>query len=189
MTRTTLAVLVSIASAGPLIALAPVQPEAPAIAPVAQDAEHKAEVMKLLASLEGQWRLVQEDGSLSKEVSVFKPSSAGTVVREIMMVGEPHEMTNLYHMDGDRVVCTHYCAAGNQPRMVAEKLEQTDRGPSLNFLVESVSNYVEGHDHYMGGLKLVFVDDETVEQHWTSFDAKGESAGEMVFVLKRDADA
>lgn len=189
MTRTKLAVLVSIAAAGPLIALAPVQPEAAPIEPVAQNVEHKAKVMKMLAGLEGTWRMVQEDGSLSKEISVFKPSSAGSVVRELMMAGEPHEMTNLYHMDGDTVVCTHYCAMGNQPRMVAkEGVEQTDDGPAINFHVDSVSNYVEGHDGYMGGLKLVFVDADTVHQVWTSFNGAGEVASTMTFVLKRDAD-
>lgn len=194
MTRARLAVLVSIAAAGPLLALAPSQPEAARqaqpIEPVAQDADHKARVMKLLAGLEGTWRLVQEDGSLSKETSVFKPSSAGAVVREIMMVGEPHEMTNLYHMDGDAVVCTHYCAVGNQPRMVATKgIEDTDEGPAIDFHVDSVSNYLEAHDHYMGGLKLVFVDSDTVHQVWTTFNAEGEVAHAMTFVLKRDADA
>ena len=193
MTRTKLAVLVSIAAAGPLIALAPApqdgQPAAEPIQPVAQDAEKKAETMKLLGGLEGTWRLVQEDGSLSKETSVFKLSSAGAVVREVMMVGEPHEMTNLYHMDGDAVVCTHYCAVGNQPRMVAKNgVEDTDEGPAIDFHVDSVSNYVEGQDHYMGGLKLVFVDSDTVHQVWTTFNGEGGVAGQMTFVLKRDAD-
>ncbi len=186
MTTTRLAVLVSIAAAGPLLALAPVQPEVPAIDPVAADADKSAETMKLLASLEGEWRLVQEDGTLSEEVSVFKPSSAGSVVREIMMVGEPHEMTNLYHMDGERVVCTHYCAVGNQPRMIADGIEHTDRGPSLDFRVDSVSNFTEGQDHYMGGLRLNFIDGDTVEQVWTTFNAGGEVDHQMVFVLKRD---
>ncbi|MEL6796892.1 MAG: hypothetical protein AAFO89_08720 [Planctomycetota bacterium] len=193
MTRTKLTVLVSIAAAGPLIALAPApqdgQPAAEPIQPVAQDAEKKAETMKLLGGLEGTWRLVQEDGSLSKETSVFKLSSAGAVVREVMMVGEPHEMTNLYHMDGDAVVCTHYCAVGNQPRMVAKKgVEDTDEGPAIDFHVDTVSNYVEGQDHYMGGLKLVFVDADTVHQVWTTFNGEGGVAGQMTFVLKRDAD-
>ncbi len=189
MKRTTLAVLVSIAAAGPLFALAPLQPEAKPITPVAQDAENRTAVMKRLASLEGNWRMVQEDGSLSKEVSAFKPSSGGSVVREVMMVGEPHEMTNLYHMDGDSVVCTHYCAVGNQPRMVATKgIEQTDEGPAIDFKVDSVSNFVEGQDHYMGGLRLVFVDADTVHQVWTTFNADGAVAHTMTFVLKRDAD-
>ena len=84
---------------------------------------------------------------------------------------------------------THYCAVGNQPRMVATNgIEQTDDGPAIDFLVESVSNYVEGQDHYMGGLKLVFVDSDTVHQIWTTFNGKGEVDHQMTFVIKRDAD-
>ena len=29
------------------------------------------------------------------------------------------DMISMFNLDGDRVVLTHYCAAGNQPRMVA----------------------------------------------------------------------
>ena len=32
--------------------------------------------------------------------------------------GEGHEdMISMFHMDGDRLIMTHYCGAGNQPRM------------------------------------------------------------------------
>jgi hypothetical protein len=179
--------LTGLALTGAAIALQP-EAEAPAIEPVPQDESHSGAVMQLLASLEGQWRLEQEDGSLSEAFSAFKVSSAGSVVREIMAVGEPHEMTNLYHMDGDSVVCTHYCATGNQPRMIADGIEETDRGKSLDFKVDSVSNFTEGQDHYMGGLKLVFIDEDTVEQVWTTFNPDGEVAGQMTFVMKRDAE-
>jgi hypothetical protein len=179
--------LAGLALMGAAIASQP-KAEAPAIEPVPQDGTHSEAVMQLLASLEGEWRLEQEDGSLSEAFSAFKVSSAGSVVREIMAVGEPQEMTNLYHMDGDTVVCTHYCAAGNQPRMIADGIEQTDRGKSLEFKVDSVSNFTKGQDHYMGGLKLVFIDDDTVEQVWTTFNAEGEVAGQMTFVMKRDSE-
>ncbi len=32
--------------------------------------------------------------------------------------GTPHEMVTMFHMDGDKLMATHYCAAHNQPRMV-----------------------------------------------------------------------
>ncbi|MEM8757562.1 MAG: hypothetical protein AAGF47_07250 [Planctomycetota bacterium] len=156
------------------------------IAPVATNETKSAETMAVLARLEGDWRLQGEDGSLGEEISRFAVSSGGSVVREVMMVGKPHEMTNLYHMDGNAVVCTHYCAVGNQPRMVATGLEQTELGPSLNFTIDTVSNFTEAHDHYMGGLRLTVVDADTVHQDWTTFNADGGVAGTMQFVLKRD---
>jgi len=147
-----------------------------------QEADDK--VLGALASLEGEWQLVDENGNLVNG-SEFKLTSAGSVVREIMFPGDPHEMTNTYHMDGTKVVCTHYCAAGNQPRMVATGMEDTPDGPSLHFKLDSVSNYRKDHDHYMGELRLTLVDANTIHQDWKSLDANGEVANEMTFVMKR----
>ncbi len=142
------------------------------------------ETLTTLASLEGEWEMVSADGTTGPG-SVFSLTAGGSAVREIMFPGHGHEMTNLYHMDGDSVVCTHYCAAGNQPRMVATGLAQTDKGTALDFKVDSVSNFIEGHDHYMGGLTLTIVDENTLHQDWTSFDEDGKEAGVVNFVFKR----
>lgn len=139
----------------------------------------QAAAMDSLAQLEGTWEMEGPDGSAAE--ITFASSSNGSVVREVMFPGTPSEMTNLYHMDGDKLVCTHYCAAGNQPRMVASAMGED----AFDFRIESVSNLLDSHDHYMGGLKLVMVDENTLEEHWTSLDQDGNVAGEMVFVLKR----
>ncbi|MEO0512077.1 MAG: hypothetical protein AAF108_04175 [Planctomycetota bacterium] len=151
----------------------------------AHDAERAASAMALLAGLDGEWELANPSEEIPEGRAVFAVSSAGSVVREIMVPGTPHEMTNLYHMDGDVVVCTHYCAAGNQPRMVATEVAELDGSPGLVFELDSVSNFLEDHSHYMGGLTLVFVSEDRIDQRWTSFDASGETAGEMVFEMKR----
>lgn len=154
--------------------------------PVAADPVVEKAVMDRLASLAGEWHMVGEDGQSPSGSTVFAVSSAGSVLREVMMPGQPHEMTNVYHMDGSRVVCTHYCAAGNQPRMVATGLSTDAEGrPVIDFAFESVSNLRESHDHYMGGLRLTFVDDSTLYQDWTSFNKNGETDHTMTFVLKR----
>ncbi len=40
-----------------------------------------------------------------------------------MYPGMEHEMTNMYTLDGNTLVMTHYCAGGNQPRMRATGVE------------------------------------------------------------------
>lgn len=146
--------------------------------------ETQATAMETLGQFEGEWQLVGEDGELGPG-STFEVTSAGSIVREIMFEGHDHEMTNVYHMDGDQLVCTHYCAVGNQPRMVAS----IDGGNSFAFKTDYVSNLLEAQDHYMGGLKLVLVDDNTLEQHWTTFNMDGEVAYEMTFVMKKGGTA
>lgn len=141
--------------------------------------ETQASALTTLAKLEGEWEMQMPDGATGPG-STFKLTSNGSIVREIMFPGG-NEMTNVYHMDGDKLVCTHYCAAGNQPRMVAD----VDGGNSFDFQVDYVSNLLPSHQVYMGGLKLVLVDDNTLEQHWTSFNKEGEVAGEMTFVMMK----
>lgn len=144
-----------------------------------------AALMSALSALEGEWRTQDENGGWVT-ATVFTVSSNDSVIREVMFPGTPNEMTNVYHMDGTKAVVTHYCAAGNQPRMVATGITQTDEGPAIDYTLDRVSNLRPDHTHVMGGLRVVFLSDTHIRQDWTSFDpASGEVAGEMSFDLTR----
>jgi hypothetical protein len=71
-----------------------------------------------IAALAGEWR-VQERPSLR---IVFEPTAGGSVIIERWMVGERMHSLTVYHLDGERLVATHYCPQGNQPRMVASSV-------------------------------------------------------------------
>lgn len=114
-----------------------------------------------------------------KATAVFAGSSAGSTVREIMAPGGEHEMTNMYHLDGDQIVVTHYCGAGNQPRMVSTMITPG----RIVFELDDISNYTGGPHGYMGRLELEFVNKDHVIQHWTNFDSP--ETGTAVFDLKR----
>ena len=103
------------------------------------------DVMSKLAALEGEWTLLDENGADTGVVgAVFKPTANGSAVREIMMPGNDHEMLNVYHADGDRVLMTHYCAAGNQPRLTI--MPAGDDRLELRF--ESITNLAhDGANH------------------------------------------
>ena len=143
-----------------------------------------SQMLGALASLEGDWQMQDQNGDWIPS-SEFKLTSAGSMVREIMFPGSPNEMTNTYHMDGTGVVCTHYCAAGNQPRMVASSMEESEDGRRLHFKLHSVSNYRPEHDHFMGEMTLTLVDANTLQQNWKSLDRDGNVASDMTFVMKR----
>ena len=103
------------------------------------------DVMAKLTALEGEWTLVDENGSDTGVVgAVFKPTANRSAVSEVMMPGGDHEMLNVYHADGDRVLMTHYCAAGNQPR-----LEVVPAGEDrLELRFDSITNLPhEGANH------------------------------------------
>lgn len=102
-------------------------------------------------------------------------------MREVMLPNSDHEMTNLYHMDGESLLLTHYCAVGNQPRMRAVRSETKD---ILAFNFDSVTNLGALGDHYMGQMRLVFVDSDHIRQEWYSF-TNGTLGKPTIFELSR----
>ena len=47
---------------------------------------------------------------------VYGVTAAGTAVMEALFPETDHEMLTVYHLEGNDLVLTHYCAMGNQPR-------------------------------------------------------------------------
>jgi hypothetical protein len=68
-----------------------------------------------LKTLQGSWT-GKTSGGMPVSVSFRMTAGDTTLMSEIHM-GE--EMMSMIHMDGDRLLLTHYCGAGNQPRMQA----------------------------------------------------------------------
>lgn len=133
-------------------------------------------------ALAGTWDVLDDKGN-STGTTTFAVSSKGSVVREVMLVGTDHEMTNMYHMDGPTMVVTHYCAVGNQPLMRAAP--EAIKPGRIAFTFDHASNYnpsVGGH--VMGDLTLVMVDADHLRQEWASYD-KGKPAGNVAFELRR----
>lgn len=146
--------------------------------------DHDAAMIGQIKALDGAWMMTDENG---QEVvgTVYHSTSAGSAVQEVMFPGTPHEMVNLYHMDGPNLVVTHFCAVGNQPRMVAHAAETNADGARVyRFAFDSVTNWRPEHDHCMGGLTLT-IDGDRLIQKWESLDAKGNPAGSMEFELVR----
>ncbi len=175
--RRTLAVLAVVAAAAGCRSASPsVHPDTVA--------DQDPALLGAISKLAGEWEMTGEDGT-KQVASRFAVTAAGSAVREIMFPGHDHEMTNLYHMDGGALVCTHYCAAGNQPRMVARKASKTDEGTAFLFEFESVTNLRESHDHYMGNMTLTILSDGSLRQDWRSYDRDGNLTDPVTFMYTR----
>jgi len=145
-----------------------------------------------LKSMEGTWtgsaqgegEAAEEDEGHGGEVKhVFAVSAAGTVVMETMMPGTDHEMINMYHLDGEELVLTHYCAGGNQPTMRMNRAAST--ADSLSFDFTGGSNLNPAKDPHIHSAKIVFKEGGKVQSNWFAYNA-GEEAGQMSFNLARN---
>ena len=102
------------------------------------------------------------------EITLRVTSRGNALVHEIHQVGVPddparydHPLTTLY-MDGDRLLLTHYCDAGNRPRM--EGTVSRD-GKMVEFDFLDVSGSVKyGHMHHA---VFTMVDADHHMEDWT----------------------
>jgi hypothetical protein len=144
--------------------------------------KEKGTALDAFKNLAGEWVGKGGDAKDSHEAKVtYKVTSNGSAVVETIDPGGNHEMVTMIHLDGDKVVLTHYCALGNQPRMKAPaKLD----GKKVAFEFADATNLKSDRDMHMHNVTYTFVDEDTIKTEWTHY-MDGKAAGTMVFELKR----
>lgn len=117
-----------------------------------------------LKSLAGTWQatMLKPDGD--KTSVVYRVTGSGSVVMETMFAGTDHEMINMYTLNGDTIVATHYCSAGNQP--VLRLNSAKSNGNELVF--DYVSHTGKATEPYIDGVTIRFQDDGKVLEEWSS---------------------
>jgi hypothetical protein len=117
-----------------------------------------------LVSLAGEWSgNATGDGQTFPMAVRYRLTANGSVVEETLFPGTPHEMVTMYHLDGDRLMLTHYCSAGNQPRMVAS----TDGdAKTLEFDFIDGTNMKSTNDMHMHAGKIVVKDADHIQSSW-----------------------
>ena len=116
-----------------------------------------------LKALDGNWQGKTATGGLVR-VS-FQTTSGGFTVLQMLKVSGWPEKPTLYHLDGNRLMLTHYCSANNQPRMTSDgKLD--DRG-ALHFSLLDITNLASEEAMHMRKMMLRFVDKDHIVQEWT----------------------
>lgn len=111
-----------------------------------------------LKGLAGQWEGMAEG---QKQTITWKLISAGSVMMEEM---EHESMVSMYHVDNDRLLMTHYCAAQNQPRMQAEVSAD---GKTIAFKFIDGTNLGKSGEGHMHSMVLTIVDQNHITERWT----------------------
>jgi hypothetical protein len=114
-----------------------------------------------LKNLAGEWEGKTPDGK-TVTVSYRLVSNESALVETLSPPGE--EMVTVYHIDGDSLMLTHYCAANNQPRMRATPSAGVKE---LTFKFVDATNLQSPSAGHMAGLTLTFEDDNHIAQKWT----------------------
>ena len=136
-----------------------------AMAPsAAQEKAAKPSALDRIKSLAGEWESKDEKGTVLTKTT-FEVVAAGASVMETMQFPDGRSMITVYHHDGDRLMLTHFCMAGNQPRLVAK-----DTGPDakeLKFTFLDATNLRSPDESHLSGVAFAFQDSTHFKQDLT----------------------
>jgi hypothetical protein len=134
--------------------------------------------MERLKSLVGTWEGKDEQGN-PIQLSYKLVSDDNTLVETLDNAGHKESMITVYHIDGDKVMLTHYCSVGNQPRMK----EVSSDASSISFSFVDGTNMKSGDPH-MHELTIRWIDADHIVQEWT-MQVEGKNNPPAVFALQR----
>jgi hypothetical protein len=135
---------------------------------------------KKLTSLVGQWEGSMEEGGTQMPATVeVRMTGDGSAIMHIMGKDSPYEMVTMIHLDGKRLLATHYCAAHNQPRMAMVPAKAPNQ---IAFQFVDGTNIGPG-EGYMKGVVFTFIDADHHEEAWTH--SAGPGAGVFKFTRKK----
>jgi hypothetical protein len=139
-----------------------------------------------LKTLEGSWegrvstvpQKTEIEGKLM-HVSLRGTSMGNALMHEMTGAGRPDDPITMLYVDGDRLMLTHYCDAGNRPRMVAKTAAS---GDTVEFDFLDVAGSVKyGHmDHAV----FTVVDANHHTEDWTYMEP-GDKPVHAHFELQR----
>lgn len=115
-----------------------------------------------LKALAGEWEGQRTDGQPVKVT--YQVLSGGHTVVETLDSGEEPTMLTVYHMDNKDIRMTHYCSAGNQPRLKASLVSPDDRVISFEFV--DGTNLQNSTHGYINSLQITFLDKDRITHEW-----------------------
>jgi hypothetical protein len=148
------------------------QSDAPkSVALASSEAQKSFDKLKTLAGI---WEGTFEGAPL--HITLRVTSMGNTLMHE--MKGEsPEDPITMIHLDGDQLVLTHYCDAGNQPHMVATT---SPDGKTITFNFISASNLLSSQMGHMQRVTFNFIDPDHHTEKWEFAMADGKTEGGLL---------
>jgi hypothetical protein len=149
------------------------------IAPAAQAQSAAQKSFDQIKSLTGSWEGKNAQGQTVRVT--FRDTAGGSAIMSEIQGHGPENMISMFHIDGpNRLMLTHYCGAGNQPRMTASS---SPDGKTITFDFLDATNLSTPDAGHMQRVVFTVVDPNHHTEDWT-FQDHGKEMKEL-FDLKR----
>lgn len=117
-----------------------------------------------LKTLAGEWQAAK----MGKATLTYELIAGGTSLVERESAERMPSMLTVYNLDGDRLLLTHYCMAGNQPRMQARSFDAKTGELRFTFLdATNLSGKDAGH---MRNVTIRFIDNDNLVTDWEFYE-------------------
>jgi hypothetical protein len=151
--------------------------------PAAKPLDGKAAFEKLKA-LAGTWAGPINAANGPKGVIKYEVVSGGSVVMEVLFPGQPHEMRSMYTVDKGELILTHYCSAGNQPRMRMSKTAST--ADKIVFDFDGGTGFDASKDMHIHSGEITFLPDGKLEANWNAWVGGKPQGSNHFFALTKE---
>ena len=141
-------------------------------AALAQSAAQKS--FEQLKSLAGTWEGTMDGQQLHVTLRV---TSKGNALMHEMKGAGPDDPITMIHLDGERLLLTHYCDAGNQPRMAAS-ISPDGRTIVFDFL--QATNLQSSQMGHMQRVTFTFIDSDHHTEKWEFAMNDGKQMGGLL---------
>jgi hypothetical protein len=104
-------------------------------------------------------------------------SMGNTVMHEMKSSERPDDPISMFHLDGDRLMMTHYCDAGNQPRMAGTV---SPDGKAITFDFLNATNLLSSQGGHMQHVVFTLIDSDHHTELWEFAMADGKKMGGLL---------
>jgi len=126
-----------------------------------------------LVKLAGEW---EADTCMGKVHVSYELISGGSALVERDTMEHMAPMETVYYLDGNRLLLTHYCMLGNQPRLEARAYDA--KAGTLMFGFLDATNLASPAASHMHNASLRFVDDTHLNADWELFENGAKKSAE-----------
>ena len=138
-----------------------------------------SEAFDKLRALSGTWS-AEVTGVGPAAIVAWKTTAGGSAVVETLFQGTDHEMMSVYFLDGGTLRMTHYCSAGNQPRMRLDAKRSTPE--EMVFVFDGGTSFNPKKDMHIHEGRILFTP-AGVQERWIAW-AGGTQADVKEFSLR-----
>jgi phosphotransferase system IIB component len=143
-----------------------------------------------LKTLVGTWDVTERDNPNTRELATYTMGSGGVLSEDLRAPAGTagyamgHMFTS-YHLDKGQLVMTHFCGAGNQPRMRLRSVG--DSGKRLSFELYDITNLADPKAYHSDAVEIIFLSNDRVDLVYNG--RAGEKTFTQIFQLKRQQAA